>query len=181
MKFIFDISLFLVLPSIVVYCFLRVIFLKKYPLDFFKEIIRVLFISYIIFLVYFVWLMPTAIFETIRYNFVPFSTILMYVNEILNGNIGIGARNLFGNILLTFPFGVFIYLTFGRCRRIYIFCVALCIPIVIELGQLIFHLAGKGTRSIDIDDIILNALGIFIGYITMMVGLRLLNIHNNRV
>lgn len=94
-----------------------------------------------------------------RSNFELFHTINLYVGE-LNGPIAhIAFYNLVGNIVLFIPFGFFIPLLWKRMRTLLrMLIVALGIPIFIEGTQ---YFIG---RSIDIDDVLLNAVAIWIGY-----------------
>ena len=65
---------------------------------------------------------------------------------------------LVGNCLMLVPMGVFLPLVFPQLRSRKIAAAALLIPLVIELLQPIMG------RSFDTDDLICNALGIFIGW-----------------
>lgn len=96
------------------------------------------------------------------YNYVPFSTIGMYF-------VGVGGAesqwslisfyNLAGNVILFMPIGVFIPLLWSRWftwKRMT--AVALIVPFFIEFIQ---YFIG---RSADVDDLILNTVGILCGY-----------------
>ncbi|MER2000498.1 MAG: VanZ family protein, partial [Lysinibacillus sp.] len=95
----------------------------------------------------------------VQYNLVPFETIRLYVNQ-LNGPLAhIAFYNLAGNIILFVPFGFFIPLLWSKMRtNVGMTIVALIIPIFIEGTQ---YFIG---RSVDIDDVLLNAFAIVIGY-----------------
>lgn len=74
-------------------------------------------------------------------------------------------RNIFGNVVLLMPLAVFLPLLCKRFRNIkstVIFC--FLISLLIELYQYISSYWGN-VRSVDIDDLILNTLGAFLGYI----------------
>lgn len=67
--------------------------------------------------------------------------------------------NFWGNILLFIPFGVLAVLLTNQCQKLPITLIAGAgLSLLIELLQLL------GTRSTDIDDIILNTIGTFCGY-----------------
>ena len=67
--------------------------------------------------------------------------------------------NVFGNILIFIPFGMFIS-AYINSKKVYpVFVVALFTSAVVELVQL------KIGRSFDIDDILLNVIGSIIGYL----------------
>ena len=67
-------------------------------------------------------------------------------------------RNIIGNIMMFIPFGFFSSYYLKLNRKTFIFFLTLIISIVIELIQL------KIGRAFDIDDIILNIVGTFLGY-----------------
>ena len=96
-------------------------------------------------------------------NFVPFKTIKMYVTYFFAGKInkGIVYRNIFGNVLLFMPFSAFLYCLFPKMRNLIsnLSVVLFCI-LTTEVVQLLFKIG-----SIDIDDVILNMLGAFLGFL----------------
>ncbi|MDB5204318.1 MAG: VanZ family protein [Candidatus Taylorbacteria bacterium] len=90
-------------------------------------------------------------------NFVPFKTILPY----LFGYKGwiVAGINLVGNIALLVPFGflvtsIYRNITWKKCLVL-----SIVVPGVIEGSQALLQ-----TGIFDIDDVILNGLGIMIGY-----------------
>ena len=69
------------------------------------------------------------------------------------------SSNLFGNIALFVPVGVFWPLCFGKLDRVWkVVLAGFFFSLLIELSQLLFY-----ERSTDIDDLILNTLGVWIG------------------
>ena len=95
-------------------------------------------------------------------NFIPFKTILPY----LLGYKGwlIAAINIFGNILLLIPVGFlasFVYrsMTWKKSLLLAVAC-----GLTIETMQAILHVG-----IFDIDDVILNALGVMVGYWIFML------------
>lgn len=95
-------------------------------------------------------------------NFVPFATILPY----LLGHKGliIAGINLVGNVVLLIPVGFlipFVYrsMTWKKCLT-----VAVSVPLVIETMQTMLRVG-----IFDIDDVILNAFGVMIGYWTFLI------------
>lgn len=95
-----------------------------------------------------------------RGNFIPFQTIRLYYEQLGGPIAQIAFYNLAGNIILFIPFGYFIPLLFPKLRGWRkMLAVALCIPLFIECTQ---YFIG---RSIDIDDVFLNAIAIIIGFI----------------
>jgi glycopeptide antibiotics resistance protein len=92
-----------------------------------------------------------------RYNLIPFSTIRHFL-QFDRFNTNIWVINLLGNVGVFIPYGILLpFILEARFRKsIMIFLVGI---IILELLQLVTR---RG--SFDIDDIILNTLGFFIGY-----------------
>ncbi|WP_445254570.1 VanZ family protein [Oceanobacillus sp. FSL K6-3682] len=113
---------------------------------------------------YIVWFYLPIALGYITINAIPFYTIGGYVKAIFAGDISIriAGANLLGNILLTILIGA--YLCFNRISLKKTITAAILIPVVIELGKLLLHYIGFATRSVDIDDIILNFIGVLLGY-----------------
>lgn len=96
--------------------------------------------------------------ETIRGYFYILRTPEVNASPSLHGY---AVTNLVGNVVLFMPLGYFLPRIWRRMRKIWR-CMPLCIGIIalIELLQLV-----SGTRSCDIDDLILNTLGCLAGYL----------------
>ena len=67
-------------------------------------------------------------------------------------------RNIIGNILMFVPFGFFTSFYLKLDKKRIIFYITLIVSVIIELIQL------KIGRAFDVDDIILNLVGSFLGY-----------------
>lgn len=108
-------------------------------------------------------------YEMILINLIPFHTIKLFINALLHGYapLYIITANLLGNIILTFPIGMLIARLFGFIKIHNILFLAFYLPMHIETMQLFLHVIGYSTRSVDIDDVILNGCGIIIGYYVM--------------
>ena len=91
-------------------------------------------------------------------NFVPFKTIKMYIkySDRLNS-----FENLAGNILAFVPFGMMLPLIGTRLRR---FGIVFINGFVLVLGIEVFQLI-SAFGAFDVDDVILNCLGIVLGYV----------------
>lgn len=103
-------------------------------------------------------------FFTFDFNLVP--TVFRW----LNGEVTIGnwvKTMIIGNLLMFVPMGVFLSLIFKKINYKNIFKIAILIPVVVEILQPVVG------RSFDVDDIIMNFLGILIGYF-MCFGVKLL-------
>lgn len=100
-------------------------------------------------------------------NLVPFRTIMGFISrrDLFNGFCNIG-----GNILLFVPFGFMFPLVFrGEKWIIKMVVIGFAATLVVESSQFIISsILGFTYRSFDVDDLILNTLGTFLGYL----GLR---------
>lgn len=90
-------------------------------------------------------------------NVIPFRTILPY----LRGEKGwmITIFNIGGNIGLFIPVGILIPFVIRTLTLRKTLMIALGVPLLIEMVQVIFRIG-----IFDIDDVILNAIGVLIGY-----------------
>lgn len=95
--------------------------------------------------------------HTERGNFIPFKTILPY----LLGYKGwiIAGINLGANIALLVPIGLLLPLLYTRISWKGAFTAAVISGFLIETMQVLFQIG-----IFDIDDVILNALGVMVGY-----------------
>lgn len=126
-----------------------------------------IFIIYIAALIYFLFfserLGRSAGLEY-RYNFTPFKEIMRYVRQLLrhpNTYGMISIVNLLGNVVVFMPFGYLIPRVLGnRINIIHATLVGMEFSILVELLQLITK---KG--CCDVDDVILNTIGAFLGYV----------------
>ena len=100
------------------------------------------------------------------YNFIPFKEILRYIIHADAIGAGPVAVNLLGNIAAFIPMGILVPLIsprlFGHPYRILV--MGMLNSAAIEVVQLVTRLG-----SCDIDDVILNTIGVIIGYL-MTVG-----------
>ena len=155
-------SIKLAIPILIIYLIFKSIRKNFKSLD--EELMNILMLFYLTSFCYLLWFQPCPVYDQQPYNFVVFSTIDLYYNQLINGFMPIKLIiiNLMGNVIITGPIGI--WLSYKRVNRIKALILALFIPIVIELGQYILHLLNYATRVVDIDDWLLNALGILLGY-----------------
>lgn len=135
---------------------------------------RILYTCYFLVLFYVVWFIRSEVQHTIIINLVPFRTITLFLVALKHGYapIPIILGNLLGNIVLTIPIGMLLY-TFLFKRKWYLILVlSLYIPANIESIQFMLHVIGYGSRTVDIDDVLLNSIGILIGYYGAMIYQR---------
>lgn len=93
-------------------------------------------------------------------NFIPFKTVVEYVQRYANGYWRLSTVNLLGNLLLFTPMGMVLSFVFPKLNRFW--KVTLCV-----LGMVVFVEIAQGllrVGSIDIDDVIFNVGGAMIGY-----------------
>lgn len=105
----------------------------------------------------------------VPHNFIPFqsicSTLKMGITYTSLVQIG-------GNIVISIPYGVLLYIL-GRKKGMQRFLLALLFPLTIEFLQMIIgHIIGLTYRSFDVDDLILNTMGVYAGLICGQILLR---------
>ena len=113
--------------------------------------------------------LPLDEYAKLAVNLEPFETIKVFWRALKENRINtdIALLNIFGNIALFVPFGFLIPL-FEKNLRSLLKCaaVSLAVIVVVESLQLLFKVG-----SFDVDDIILNMLGVIIGYAVYKIGL----------
>jgi glycopeptide antibiotics resistance protein len=102
------------------------------------------------------------------YNLVPFFTIKKYIIYHDHFNFDTWFKNLFGNIVLFIPIGLFLPLFNKKYRHVLALAAASILLItIVELTQMLTRVG-----SFDIDDIILNTFGALIGLLITRSALR---------
>lgn len=101
--------------------------------------------------------------EITWYNFIPFKII----TDMFNYGFSVTALvQIFGNICMSVPYGIFIMMFTKKKKWWKSLFFAVLFTLSIELLQLFIGLSINNMyRNIDIDDIILNVLGCYIGYL----------------
>ena len=138
------------------------------------KMIRVLswfvFAGYLIALIYFLFFseqMGRFPSNEYKYSLEPFREIRRYIiyrKEIGFFNVML---NLFGNIICFVPFGFVLPIMSNKQRGIFkITVLTFLTSLLVELIQLLSKVG-----SCDVDDIILNTLGGFLGYVLFAIGL----------
>ncbi|MDR0848372.1 MAG: VanZ family protein [Propionibacteriaceae bacterium] len=146
----------LALVAGVVYAVGRLVYVKtkgkKYTIK--HEVIPLLFVMYIAGILALTFYRP-PLWNGADVNLIPFKTIIEYFTT----SSGAARLNLIGNVVFFAPFGLFVPALFEKLRRFLpMLAVSVGIPLIIEIAQFVFG------RSADVDDVILNALGILAGY-----------------
>lgn len=137
------------------------VIINKKRLVIYKDLFILVFILYMFLLFE---LVTSTDFESYSNNFIPFKEILRY--SLFSP---LFFKNIIGNIILFIPFGYFINRILKNKSGLINILITFITSTSIECIQMYIG------RSFDIDDIILNILGGYIGYIIY----RLLNYINN--
>ncbi|MFC4408855.1 VanZ family protein [Chungangia koreensis] len=136
-----------------------------------KAFIGISFIVYLFALVVILFLrarghhwMDISLFEYMERssNFVPFKTIHQFITAYQNNrlNTEILIENLFGNLILFCPMGLYLPFYFRKLSKTFWFLLVMLILLfIVEATQIITR---RG--SFDIDDFILNMIGALIGF-----------------
>jgi glycopeptide antibiotics resistance protein len=102
-------------------------------------------------------------------NTKPFSTIQSFYNS-HNINAEYRKNNLWGNLFGFAPLGIFLPLLISFFRKgIYVLLTGIIVSLCYETAQLVLNLG-----VFDVDDIILNASGCFLGYIIAWMYFRIM-------
>ncbi|GKX31981.1 hypothetical protein SH1V18_44610 [Vallitalea longa] len=130
----------------------------------FKRFFRI--ISFILFIIYLMFLINVLFLDekygrvtgVKGYNLEFFKTIKNYIKYSGTNTI---MRNIFGNIVAFMPFGFFIPVLLRKTRHLIIMILLSgLMSLLVEVLQ--YHFA---VGSFDVDDIILNTVGGFLGYL----------------
>lgn len=137
----------------VISCSLRIAYLIKNKIKFcfYKELFTLLFIIYVMCLFEIVTLQDTNYGTS---NIIPFKEIFRYT---LGSRLFV--KNIIGNILLFLPYGYFASYYLKSKKAIPICILSLIVSLTIEIVQLNIG------RTFDIDDVILNTVSGFLGYL----------------
>lgn len=133
---------------------------------------RILFICYILAALYFM-LFSEAMgrnihSENYRYNLVLFKEIKRYLYNIETIGYWSVVINLLGNVVCFIPFGIILPVTSRKFKKLYsVIFLMFLFSLFVELTQLLFKIG-----SFDVDDILLNVIGAFIGYVIYYFGKR---------
>lgn len=98
--------------------------------------------------------------ESYRYNLIPFETVKPLLLEKHKFTTEAWVKNLFGNIVLFIPLGLWIPVLFPSFRTFFRFTAAVIVLLLaVELTQLVTRVG-----TFDVDDLMLNTLGAWLGY-----------------
>ncbi len=95
-----------------------------------------------------------------NYNLIPFQTMVMYMARGTTANTTHWLiTNLIGNTVFFIPVGLLYPMVYEKAKFLRTSLFGFCLTLGIELFQLVTKLG-----SFDVDDILLNLLGVMIGY-----------------
>ena len=93
-------------------------------------------------------------------NFIPFKTIIEYVQRYHNGFRNLSVINLLGNFVLFMPMGALLPCVIRKLDRFWkVTLTVLGMVVMVEIVQGILRVG-----SVDIDDVLFNVIGAMIGY-----------------
>ena len=93
-------------------------------------------------------------------NFIPFKTIIEYVQRYIDGYRNLSVLNLLGNFVIFMPMGVLLPCVIRKLDRFWkVTLTVLGMVVMVEIVQGILRVG-----SVDIDDVIFNVVGAMIGY-----------------
>ena len=142
-------SIFLV---IIITTRITYLIINKEKFSFYKECFKLFFICYVLLL--FQLVTSSDISASGGINYIPFAEISRY-----EFGSKLFILNVIGNIAIFIPFGYFITIYLKTNKHLPILSIALITSLCIELVQLYIG------RSFDVDDILLNCIGGFIGHL----------------
>ena len=128
---------------------------NKVKFKLYRELFMLSFLLYSLILFY------VVTFQDVNYgtnNFIPFKEIMRYE---LGSSFFI--HNVLGNILLFIPFGFFVSYILKTKKPQYILIITFITSSVIEFTQLLIG------RTFDVDDVFLNIIGGFLGYLIYLI------------
>lgn len=103
------------------------------------------------------------------YNIIPFQSIWEFTKLIFSGNFSRGFNNIVGNVFVFAPFGFFLPLLYKKCRTWKTVVLAgFCVSLFFEVCQYFLYLG-----SADVDDVILNLLGVVLGFLFFRVMIKI--------
>ncbi|MFS0674334.1 VanZ family protein [Ornithinibacillus sp. 179-J 7C1 HS] len=170
MKYINDIPILLIAITLMIYVPLRLIYRKRHFIkdQYIREITIILLIAYVETILYLTLYPSTPILtNNVSINLVPFKTINLYIN--FQGDTLLQIINLFGNVVVFVPIGIFALILMERVSFFTMILIGFGSTLFIEVMQLILSINEVIARSFDVDDLMLNTIGVLIGYLIGLV------------
>ena len=157
LSYLHPVVLVVVWMCLTIFVFFLVYYVRKETIHISKNIIKSVMSIYSLGLLVLLFFRP-ANQEYSQVNYVPFKTIVGFLSG--NGNFLIAFYNITANVLLFVPYGMVTFMLSKNPSRRQLFLIPAGVILFIETIQ---HLTKRG--SMDIDDFILNLLGVWIGYV----------------
>ncbi|GEN56848.1 hypothetical protein GCM10012290_16380 [Halolactibacillus alkaliphilus] len=129
-----------------------------------KWLFNGLMFIYLLILSYLIWFRELGdVQDVLQINLTPFETIQLYMRAYRQETLSLEIiiANLVGNVVMMFPLGFWLYYKPYDWYKKLLFIIL--IPVLFEGGQFMLHQLHMVSRSVDIDDWILNSLGIYLG------------------
>lgn len=158
---------------LILYLFVSVGFGIKQKVAIKHQLLSLVFVVYLLAVVK-ITLFPIP-FHTLgnppQNNLIPFHTIRAVLSQ---RSLSYDLYNLGGNVLLFVPLGFLLPLLFPRQNRLWrVVLIGFCATFVIESGKFIISsILGFTYRDFDVDDLILNTFGAFIGYLVLRLTMK---------
>ena len=148
---------------------IRTVYLKtnNKPVVLYKELISLCFVIYALLLFE---LVTNTDFNSYSNNFVPFKEIFRY-----SLTSKLFYRNVIGNVMLFLPFGYFVSYYCNMSKFYYNLLIVFITSFGIETIQSMIG------RSFDVDDIMLNLLGGYLGYILYILSKKALKYYSVKI
>ncbi len=109
-------------------------------------------------------------------NLVPFNTIENYLFLFSHGGVSVASVNLIGNTTVFVPMGILLVLANRKISFTRMFLIGMGASFTIEVTQLVLSFLKVLLRSFDVDDLILNTLGVIIGFAVMKIGFSIIKL-----
>ncbi|WHY78441.1 VanZ family protein [Neobacillus sp. WH10] len=172
LSYLHPVVLVVVWMCLTIVVFFLVYYVRKETIHISKNIIKSVISIYSLGLLVLLFFRP-ANQDYSQVNFVPFKTIVGFLSG--NGDFLIAFYNLTANVLLFVPYGVVTFMLYKSPSRRQLFLIPAGVIFLIETIQ---HLTKRG--SMDIDDFILNLLGVWIGYALYPVIQKVVKVKGSR-
>jgi len=136
-----------------------------------SALLYVFFAIYVVILLYFLFFSRIGLrgVELFTINLIPFSTIAEQIPQLATNFRSMAFMNLVVNIFLLAPLGLYLPILLRKKKIIIYLCVIFIISFLVEIIQFVFDLGAA-----DIDDIILNSFGGFLGLMSYRFLLAIL-------
>ncbi|PAV28663.1 hypothetical protein CIL05_15330 [Virgibacillus profundi] len=176
LDFIYTLPIYFMTLTVIVYIPIRLSLLKRRnnEVSLYKEFIYILSIIYLESLLYLtIFPASSSIEGWTGINILPFHTINGYLYLFSQGYTETAIINLVGNVVVFVPIGILLVLIYKKHTFKKMLLIGFLCSLGIEITQLVLSSLHILSRSFDIDDLILNTLGVMCGYLLMKIILNI--------